>query len=197
MSDDLFFTPLASNPIPKIFWSDLTSKPFENCVMCEKYLLGEGEHYLIEKALRGYKGLTATSTIFEYAMCIDCAEKMRATLSTDSKSKIDKYYSENINFDERRASLKDTPTEEWLKECVIDKKAASDGGEFQIYGQCFGKNLVVHDFPFMIRGEAIDRIIHLLSAETLDELNGFMEDLTSGPPEFQELLKVGGPKIFV
>lgn len=198
MSDNHFFTPTTSIPIPKIFWSDLTSKPFESCVMCEKNLLENGEQYLIEKALKGYRGVATTSTIFEYAMCLNCAEKMRATLSTDSKNKIDAYYSENVNFDERRNSLKDNLSpEEWLKECLLDKKEASDGGEFQIYGQCFGDHLILHDFPFMLRGEAVDRIVDLLSPETLDELNGFMQDLTSGPPEFQELLKIGGPKIFV
>jgi len=198
MSDDHFFTSITSTPIPKVFWSDLTSKPFENCVMCEKYLLESGEHYIIEKAFKGYKGVTTTSTIFEYAMCIDCAEKMRATLSTDSKNKIDAYYAEHVNFDKRRDTLKESfSVQEWLKECLIDKKEASDGGEFQIYAQCLGENLILHDFPFMLRGEALDHIVNLLSPETLDELNGFMEDLTSGPPEFQELLKVGGPKIFV
>jgi len=154
--------------------------------------------YVIEKAFKSYSTTASTSTVFEYAMCLSCLEEMNGKMSVESRAKIDAYYEEHINFDERREKLIDTLNEkDWLKECIIDKQEPSKGGEFQIYGQCNGETMFFQDFPFMIRGEAIDKMVSLLSNETLDELNGFMDNITSGPPEFRALLETTGVKIFI
>ena len=71
MKENDIMVPLHAEPIPSLFWSDITCKPFENCIKCERYLLEEGTLYLIEKAIKSYVGFDATSTVFEYAMCMD------------------------------------------------------------------------------------------------------------------------------
>ena len=185
-------------PVPKVFWSDLTGKPFENCIMCEKYLLNDGTLYMIEKAFKSYNTDAADSTIFEYAICLECADKMQSKLSQESRLKMDAYYQERVDLFERRKKLEEVENNlgDRIGECLLLQQPAAKGGEYQIYAQCDGKDMVYLDMPFMICGEAVDELIQLMSNETLDELNGFMNDLTGGPPELRELLEAG-PRVFV
>jgi len=43
----------------------------------------------------------------------------------------------------------------------------------------------------------LDKIVALISQETLDELDRFKDDLTSGPPELRELFEKGGPRVLI
>lgn len=185
-------------PVPKMFWSDLTGAPFEKCVMCETYLLEEGTPYVIEKAFKNYKGIKAVTTIFEYAMCVSCAEKMKSTLSASSQQKVQEHYAKNVNFHTRRKELEgNRNVEDWLSKCIMHKEEPSNNGEYQINALCDGQDLIFHDFPFMISGEAMDEIVGLLSQETLDELDNFKNKITSGPPELMELFESAGARVFV
>jgi hypothetical protein len=190
--------PLHAAPIPQIFWSDVTCQPFENCIKCERYLLEEGTLYLIEKAIKSYVGFDAISTVFEYAMCMDCAHEMHKELSVSSRTKIETYFEQNTNFDARRNELKENlEINNWIQNCIITGERPTEGGEYQIYGQCDGKHFLYHDFPYMMSGEVVDSLIDLMSNKTLDELNNFKNNLTQGPSEFQELLNSGGARVFV
>ena len=84
----------SSIPIPKIFHSDLTDSPLENCVTCDRNLLHGHEPYVIEKAFRYYPEYDIHNTIFEYIMCIPCAQKMNASMSEESLQKIQTYFGE-------------------------------------------------------------------------------------------------------
>ncbi len=180
--------------IPKLFWSDLTGAKMDTCVSCEKKLIVEGalypEPYLIEKAVRSYKG-GAKSTIFEYAMCIECMETMRNVLSKDSRARVDAYFQENVDMEARRKYLmenEDAPLDEYIGHCLVSGQAAEDVEEYQLFGQCMGDKLIKVDFPYMISGSIIDEMTDLLSAETLGELDDFKRSITDPSPEFMELL---------
>ena len=182
--------------IPKRFYSDLDQKPFEHCLLCNKELLHKGVHYIIEKAYRSFGSEKAEKTIFEYAICLDCAEEYREQLSAESIKNIDEYMSQ-IDFATRSYKLLGKNDDEWLKECLIHKSGVGEEGEAQIYGLCDGDNFIYGEFPYMIRLEAMDEIVELLSSETLDELNRFKDRLTSGPPELQDILDKVGPRLLV
>lgn len=185
--------------IPKAFWSDLTNKPFENCISCKCELLGDEVEYVIEKALQSTEVEGVVSTIFEYAMCMPCAGKLRSQLSSQSLKNIDSFYHEKIDFTDRRTKLANNELNitDWIGECIINKRSFKPGEEYQIYGQCIGEHFLFVDMPFMLSGEAVDEMIELISNETMDELDDFMNNLTSGPPEFKELLETGGVKVFI
>lgn len=183
--------------IPKRFYSDLENKPFEKCTMCERSLLEDGVLYLIEKAIRSYGSDVGEMTLFEYAICLECAENYRKNLSRESLQNIDKFYAENIDFSERSDRLKEDDLNEWMKECLVHQKPAGPSGEVQIYALCNGKQFSYGEFPYMIRSEAMDELIELISAETLDELDSFKNNLTSGPPELRELLDKAGPRLLI
>jgi len=181
--------------IPPIFYSDLTSNPFNKCVKCEKELLESGESYMIEKAIREDKEMGVKNTIFEYAMCMECASAMSKKLSQSSMMNLAVYYQKNVDFNNRRRSLENSKeVGDWINSCLIHGEPPGKSGEYQIYAECMGNNIVLGDYPFMIRGEALEELIELLSAETLDELDNFKDDITSGPPEYREIVK-SGPRV--
>ena len=85
MADNEFNRAHGTSDIPSVFRSTDTKKPFERCIQCNKYLLELDSEYLIEKAIKQYQGFEAKEVIFEYAVCMDCAEKMRQSLSAESQ----------------------------------------------------------------------------------------------------------------
>lgn len=190
---------LRHTEIPPTFWSDLTNQPFENCISCECELLNGEKEYVIEKAFQSTEVEGVVSTVFEYAMCMPCAEKMRGQLSVQSLQNITQFHEEHMNFEERRTRLEseELNLEDWIGECIVNERPHKLGEEYQIYAQCIGKHFLYTDMPFMVSGEALEEMIGLISNETKEELDDFMNNLTSGPPEFKELLEAGGVKVFI
>lgn len=185
--------------IPKIFRSDLTGAPIDKCIYCECSLIEPARDYLIEKAFKTYKGYGSYSTIFEYAICMPCAVEMQKKISTESRQRINAYFSRNMNMAQRRKELEELgeeSVEKWLECCAVNGQHVEELGECQIYAQCHGNYMVFHDFPYMISGTALDEVIDLLSAQTLDDLDRFKDEFIDGPSEFQDLLKTG-PRVFV
>lgn len=184
--------------IPKLFKADATGAYFERCISCECQLLTGEVDYLIEKAIKSYEGLNQYATIFEYAMCWECVESMRETLSHESRTRMNDYLQEHADFQQRQTRLNNTTpqAETWLDHCLISNAPAGSLKEFQIYGHCHGTDLVYHHYPFMISGPVLDEMIHLISNQTLDNLQNFTEQLTDGPPEFADLLK-SGPRVIL
>ena len=194
------FSSFSYTTIPKLFHKDATGGFFEKCISCECDLLEEEVDYLIEKALKPYTGLDNYATIFEYAICWPCSEVMRQTLSKESRSNIAQYFDKYLDLEVRRRELDDAEkppvVEEWLGTCAINKTPASSLKELQIYGHFQGRHMVFHHYPFMLGGPVMDELIHLISNKTLDDLQRFTDQLTSGPPEFADLLKTG-PRVFI
>jgi hypothetical protein len=160
--------------------------------MCNKYLLDEGTAYLVEKAYRRYPALDTESVIFEYAMCMDCIEKMRKQLSEESKQNIDTYFKKNIDMQgrfQRLISKGELNVKDWLSECAVKRTAANENDEYVICAHCDGNNMIYGFFPYMIGGAAMDEISELLSQKTRDVLDGFIDEHLSGPPELKELFK--------
>jgi hypothetical protein len=183
--------------IPKIFWSDLSQLPFQTCLMCNCNFEESQQPYLIEKAVKGMLGDQALSTVFEYAVCLSCAEQMNLSLSESSRLKIAQYFEANIHFNARREALEGAEQSAWIENCLVKKRPLREQEECQLYAFCVGDKMLYHEFPYMITGEALDEMLQLLSAKTLDILNGFKDDFFDGPPELKELLEKGGPKVLL
>lgn len=188
-----------STDIPKVFYSDLTGTLMNKCISCECDLLLNGTHYIIEKALKIYKGYTSYSTIFEYAICLPCADKMKRLISSHSMKNITQFFKKNFDpefprkkkFEKNYADIGDL-----LNNCMVKGTSIEDLSECQIYAQCNGDQMLLSQFPYMVSGAVLDEMIDLLSPETLDDLNRFKNDFVDGPSEFQDLLQ-SGPKVFL
>lgn len=178
--------------IPQKFHSDLTGKPFDKCMMCEKDLLENGVQYRIEKAIKKYPDSNAFSTIFEYAICMDCGMQANAALSAESKQKIEAYFEQHVDLQERRAQLleeKGMNTDDWISHCAIKGTPLAHAEEYQIYAHCEGGDMLFSYWPMAISSEAIDEIADLLSEKTLDEIDRFTDQINDLPPELKDLFK--------
>lgn len=185
--------------IPKIFYSDLTGAPLDRCISCDRELILSGRPYVIEKAIKPYQGYGSYSTIFEYAMCLTCADDMRQMISKESMQSINEYFMKNLDFTSRvdlDPMDADDSIDPWMKKCLVKGTGIEELGECQIYAQCIGDQLLVKEFPYMISGAVIDEVMQVLSAKTLEEFDRMKDELIDGPSEFQDLLK-GGPRVFI
>lgn len=178
--------------IPKPFYSFATGKPFTTCITCEKNLLVSGTQYLIEKAIIKYPQSTATDVVFEYAMCLECTENMRQTLSRTSVARIDQFFAERTDLVSRRQQLlqkKELNLDDWLKTCIVTNKPVEEITEYQIYAHCDGRDMFYGYAPYMLSGDAMDEIQDLLSPETKEVLDDFIDDHFGLPPELKDLIK--------
>lgn len=179
-------------PVPAIFHSFTTGKPFDRCISCEKNLLENGTQYVIEKAFRQYPDYGVSDVIYEYAMCVSCTGVMQNTLSRKSLSIINKYLESRVNLAERRKNLlskSGMDTDAWLSHCLISGKPVTRLAEYQIYGHCDGSDLLFTYLPYMISSDALEGLNDLISSETRDILNNFIDTHFGLPPEYRELIK--------
>lgn len=161
-------------PAPKVFWCFETGEMFRRCFMCDIDLMIEGTNYLIEKAFR------KKEVIFEYAMCYDCVQQMRETLSVQSRKLIDNYFDEHVDIEERRKTLIETHgrrTHSWIGNCLITGTPISQCEEYQIYGWFIDKDIVFTGMPYMLSGVVLDELLNLLSNETIGVLDDFSKKL--------------------
>ena len=177
--------------IPSVFFPFGEAKAFSNCINCDRYLLQDNVEYIIEKAIRRYHEYETSDVIFEYAMCMQCAEKMRAELSVESQQKVQQYI-ENSKLVSTRQQLIEQSNwkiDDWLGSCAIKGEPVEDQNEYQIYGHFRGNKMVFSAMPYMISGSAVEEISQLLSAKTIDELNRFIDNNFGLPPELKEVIK--------
>ncbi|MDC1516467.1 hypothetical protein N8385_01975 [Cyclobacteriaceae bacterium] len=160
--------------IPKIFYSYQTQKPFSNCLVCSCYLL-EDQTYIIEKALKKHPGFTAQDVIFDYAICLSCALKMRQEFSKESLEKINAYFAEHVDMNPLPPQDAPIDLDEALSQCVVKKIPLDEIANYQIYAHCQGNKLIKSIPPYLISQSAIEDLIPLISSDTQDILNGFYD----------------------
>lgn len=182
--------------IPKEFYSHATGLPFERCIDCDRYLLDTTE-YFIEKAIKQYDGFSAKEVIFEYAICASCADKVRKTISQKSMTAIEQYFMRNIDFNKRMQVMNSYPDNAlaWINNCLVSEAPLSEVSEYQIFAQCKGNSLNLGQMPYMVSGQTLEKIQHLLSPETRDELDNFMQRNLGPSPELAEVLP--GSKVVI
>jgi len=177
--------------IPDRFYSDAEGKPFENCQMCGKFLLTEGTTYVVEKAIKNYKDYDVNSTIFEFAVCIDCHTKVQQGMSDESLANLNRYYqhimaekgNQPIVIDVRNFNLDD-----WLSKCFFKGDEIKEMNEYQLVAQFNGNKMLMNMPPMIIGEKAMEEMAELLSDKTIDEMNGFREKFLGPSPEIEELI---------
>lgn len=173
--------------IPKEFYSASTGEPFQECIECNKYLLDEETEYLIEKAMKNYKGFKARDTIFDYAICMDCAKEMHGKMSKESLSTLQNYFAKNVNLEQRITDSKTLDLASLTQSCMIKGIERGETDEFQIYAHCVGNKVFMGNPPYLICSEAMEEVTGMLSKSTKDELGGFFDKHFSPDPDLFEV----------
>ncbi|MBC3542042.1 hypothetical protein ACFSC6_08640 [Rufibacter sediminis] len=180
-------------PLPRELHSEASGEPFQSCIACNCQLLQEGVNYLVEKAVRVYPQAGLRDVVFEYAMCLNCAQQLRNELSEESKRQINAYFAQRVDFVARREALLSLPDplnlDNWLSHCIVHGTPRSACREYQIFAQCGGADLFYTYMPYMISGEAMEEIQECLSAHTRQILDDFMDTHFGLPPELRALLQ--------
>lgn len=179
--------------IPNIFKTE-EGAFFRECISCGIDVIGSGEPYMIERAIKKYKTWGIENAIFEYAICLKCAEKMRLALSKESLQRIEKHFMENANWAAKLRLLRQEVmpnVEDFVHDCIFSGQKRSDEAleEYQVFAHCIGDKLVLDKPPFMISHAAADAMGELLSAQTREELDRFIDDNFGLPPEWKKALK--------
>jgi hypothetical protein len=179
-----------TGPIAKAFYPFDSKERFTTCTMCQ-VVLDDNSEYIIEKARKG------TDVIFELAMCLSCANKMRNQLSAGSKERIETYMMEHTDFEARAQHFLDNPSdnmEDYIGHCVVTGKPIDPREEHQIYAYCTGNEMIYSAMPYAISGEIMEIIQEMLSPETKQEMDDFMDQYLI-PDDLRDLLK--GRPVFV
>ena len=193
MNEDDFGHKPTLKAISNAFYSDDTGSLFQSCIECEKELIESSEHYFIEKAIRRYPNSTETLTIFEFAICISCANQLNQSLSAESLSNITKFQKDKLRM--RKIDSTSKRSEHLLSTCIFSGMDISQCEEYQIVGAFKGNEMIVSDFPFAISGSIIESMSEVLSPGTKGEFDDFVSKHFTGPPELQELW--GKPKVIL
>ncbi|HPI80759.1 MAG TPA: hypothetical protein PLM35_09535 [Cyclobacteriaceae bacterium] len=174
-------------PIPEEFYNSETHQPFQTCMMCGQSL--SGRQYVVEKSIKNYPSLGTRETIFEYAMCLGCAEKMNRELSEESRHRIENYMKAHLQGKARMPREGRPDVKTLLGRCLVNETDVNQSAEYSIYAMCNGADMTINEFPYALSGEAQDEIMQLLSAKSLGILDDFIGNHFTGPPEVRELLK--------
>lgn len=176
-------------PIPEIFLNSDTKAPLTNCIQCDHNLSLGDRFYMIEKVFKRYLTLNTTEVLFEYAICSTCYEQMKGALSAESMTNLSAYMMTNTDFPALKQRMEEHPDnpEEWLSHCMIKGTTKEELTEYQM-GACFKGDRLVTNFmpPFIIGNVAMEEMSELLSKETKDEMDGFMDQNFGIPPELRK-----------
>jgi len=164
------------------FYNSETRKPFESCLVCSTLLQESGNDYFVERIFRRVPNLGVTEAIFEYGMCMQCAEQMRKELSEESREKVEGY------FEQRLAERSHAASEPSMEVCLLTGTPIGDSIEFSYHGHCRGDRMIHSIFPYAVSDVAMEEISALLSDETIDQLDDFKGKYFTGPPEYADLL---------
>ncbi|RED94130.1 hypothetical protein [Marinoscillum furvescens] len=175
-------------PIEKAFHSFETDAPFSHCLECEKYLLDEGTNYLIEKAVRNYQGFRAKDVIFDYAICLECAQELQKGISKESLSVMQDYMQRHFASEGRLRQLQESQGNipGLIEQCMVTGKSADTCEEYQIFAFCSGDKINLTMPPYMVSGQVLDELQELLSDSTRDHLNGFFNKHFTPAPGLME-----------
>ena len=168
--------------IDSIFHNSETGGPFSNCLMCNKELIQSNEQYLIEKVMRRVPALNLTEVLFEYAICMNCAQQTHEQMSKSSREAVERFFHENVKHGIIKLEG------DRLDFCVFTGKRIDATLEYSLHAQCIGDKMVQSVFPYAMSDDAMDQIVNRLSNETLDELDRFKNEYFGGPPELEDVL---------
>jgi len=167
-----------SDNIPEDFYSFNTGKPFDKCSDCERDLLVPGVMYVIEKAIRQYPGFTAKDVIFECAICLSCAERIKDELSEESLSNMMKFYEKMMMGSQQ------LPDGDTMSRCAVTGKLKEELPSYQINALCEGSRLSPFQRPYLVSASVLDDMNELLSESTRDFLDDYQQKFIGPTPEW-------------
>ena len=140
---------------------------------------------------RNNKKFNTRDTLWELAICTRCGTRGTANYSQESMERIAHYFTSRVDWEARRERLKPGAPEnfnEWIEKCELTGTKMEDCTDFKMSCDAFGTMLSFTNLPMIISLKAVEEIDALLSAQTREEMEGFLDQFPLVPPELKELL---------
>lgn len=165
-----------SVPIPPLFQSTYHEGPFCNCSQCEVDFTANSAPYIIAKHI------VVREPVFEVALCLPCGAAMQ---SQETQQRISAFVQEKLQGKQREEPESWT-WEDSIRCCLICDKPREQCHRYQLGALCMQLNMLVtatpHPTPYMICDDCAEQLQELLSQQTRDNWNRFMERFCDGPP---------------
>ncbi|MFT5412509.1 MAG: hypothetical protein ACI8XO_004885 [Verrucomicrobiales bacterium] len=161
--DEEFFFVESGEPIPEELHSEYEERPFKTCTRCGETLVDFDEGYQVAKVFR------AGEAVFEYALCLPCHSSMQDEFSTETKQKMEAFFSENAK------------THLGIRTCAICEieREALPQEEYALTGFCGGELMMQ---GVMFCAPCIERTNDLVSKKTRDVWRDFIGENFPGVP---------------
>jgi len=154
--------------IPQVLHSAYSGKAFRTCVDCGGPILESGLPYSIEKVVR------QGEVIFEYALCMRCAEILMHEFSEESLRNIAEYLErEELEL----GVLEDTTA---CHRC--GRRDSTFAEEYTVTGMLIGTSLMMG--PLMVCAPCLEGMESVLSKQTREAHGHFIEKNFPGVPEY-------------
>ncbi|WP_417851041.1 hypothetical protein [Thalassoglobus sp.] len=193
--------------IPRIFYSEYTELPFAKCIDCECDLFESETVYTVVKHIVGKE------TVFEMAICMSCAMKMREQYSEETSRNIQAYIETKLRekllariqaleeSDQEESELEEEEeftVEDGLAACSFCGADRASTHRYEMVG-LFQENELLLDSgqgisfssPMMLCQECNSEVGKLISKQTRDTWDRFIEEHFDGPPG----IEIDGPKV--
>ena len=170
-------------PVPQLFWSEYSGRPFEVCLDCE-CALDDCEFYIVQKRF------VANEAVFEMAICHDCREILSQECSQQTMTAITEFLQRHVS--------------EWagkieqligagglitccLDHCIVCTKHRDQCHRYSVGGLCRGSQIVGQivppgQTPLMICSDCELGMNDLVSKQTRDSWDRFVDKHFGGPP---------------
>ena len=139
---------------------------------------------MIEKAVMNYPGYSAHDVIFDFAICMDCAMAFQKKMSKSSRAAIEKYMTEQVDFQKRSDALMkgDKTIVDCLNQCMISGERRENCEEYQMVAFCRGEKIHKSVPPYVISHHVLKELSELISDQTQDDMDGFYKKHFSPSP---------------
>lgn len=158
------------------FHSYETDEAFTECCDCGCNLHDAGM-YIINQSFAGEE------CVFEFAMCLDCREKLNNQLSENSRVAMFDFMHDNADMESRLEKLgHDSDTEQYIENCVTCGKARTDSKSYTIGAMFTGNHLIKGPFPLLICDDCESKMADTISDETRKFWDNYITENFPGPP---------------
>lgn len=168
-----------------------TGEPFSHCCDCGDELLQAENTYVVNKSYVG------DECIFEFALCMDCRNKMQAKLSEKSRVAMFDFMHDRSDMDSREKNLgHGSPTDDYLSHCITCQQPRGQSKGYTLGALFTGEMLIKGPFPILMCSQCEETLAETISDETRKAWDTFIGENFPGPPSEVQLPKTSKP-IFI
>ena len=186
--------------VPRLFWSEYSGEPFLKCIACKVPLMESNMHVVKKK-------IVAEEAVLEMALCNRCQQQQVEEMSEETRQNLTAFMSEQFqkltakHLEDKAgdgpqvievAEVTDEQEgQDLLKRCtdncIVCGVHRDDCHRYSLAGVCQAEQLVVQvtplgQTPMMVCEKCEEQMNELISQETRDSWDRFVEEHLDGPP---------------